>query len=168
MAFRLTAKSFFLTYPQCTLTKEEAIAQLKVLGPTTYWVIGREKHEDGNPHLHAVVTFTYKRNVKSVNFFDLKGENTTYHGNYQTCKNVDASINYCKKDGDWIESDEIEDADESLIEIARKHSREEFLEVCLKRKIPYGYFEEAWKITHANNSMTVEEDSQGKEYPNEA
>lgn len=99
-----------------------------------------------------------KKNIVNPNYFDFAG----YHGNYQTCRNYKASCQYCKKGDDFIEMEEEEmESIEEICTVARKHCREEFLEICLKRKIPYGYFDEAWKLTHQKDTMTISEDSQG-------
>jgi len=81
--FRLNAYGYFLTYPQCPLTKEDAATQLQLLGQVVSGVVAEEKHEDGSPHLHAYLRFMKKLNVRKPEFFDLKGpDNAIYHGNY--------------------------------------------------------------------------------------
>ncbi|AEA76768.1 Rep [Tomato leaf curl Joydebpur virus-India [India/Ghazipur/Chilli/2007]] len=52
--FRINAKNYFLTYPHCSLTKEEALSQLQNLETPTnklFIRICRELHENGSPHL---------------------------------------------------------------------------------------------------------------------
>ena len=98
--FRINAKSVFLTYPKCLLTKEELqnfLCSLK--HKASYVIICKENHEDGTPHLHSVIKFQKKVDIRNETFFDIQG----YHPNIQTTKNINASINYCKKDGDFIE-----------------------------------------------------------------
>lgn len=100
---RKGAKGWFLTYPQCTATKEELLAALPSFSthPVVEWVICRELHEDGSPHLHAFVKFGAKIFLdRAMNKFDFMG----YHGNYQVAKSWAACSRYAKKDGDFIAS----------------------------------------------------------------
>lgn len=103
-AFRLNSQGFFLTYPQCPLTKEQVRAHLETLGEITNGVIAEEKHEDGSPHVHAYVRYSKKKDVRKPDYFDI-GE---YHGNYQTAKSSIAVARYCKKDGNYIEIGDID------------------------------------------------------------
>ena len=90
------AKGWFCTWPQCKITKEEALEMLMPLGVDEY-VIAEELHADGQPHLHAFIKLL-KRKRWSAAMFDL-GE---YHGNYQPAKSWRAVQAYCKKDGNYI------------------------------------------------------------------
>ena len=52
------AKGWFLTYPQCKLSKEQVLKLLEIK-LTDYaikeYVICEEKHETGDPHIHAFI-----------------------------------------------------------------------------------------------------------------
>lgn len=91
--FRLTGKNFFLTYPQCSIEKEDAASSLQHKLALDYLLVAREYHEDGSPHLHALITAKKKTDIKNANFFDL-GAN---HGNYQTARNTDDVRAYIQK-----------------------------------------------------------------------
>lgn len=54
----------------------------------------RELHEDGEPHLHIVVSFEKPLDVRKPDFFDCIGEK---HGNYQVARNEKDVLNYVKK-----------------------------------------------------------------------
>nr|QIH55900.1 C4 protein [Malvastrum yellow vein Baoshan virus] len=72
--FKINAKNYFLTYPECSLTKEEALSQLQNLQTPTskkYIKICREFHENGEPHLHVLIQFEGKYQCKNKRFFDL-------------------------------------------------------------------------------------------------
>lgn len=97
--FRLQGKAFFLTYPQCTESKEDLAAFLRGRGAITKMVVSREKHESGEPHLHAYVNFKEKLRTTKQDYFDFNG----HHGNYQTCRNLMAVLKYVKKDEDYLE-----------------------------------------------------------------
>ena len=53
--FRISSKSWFLTYPQCPVGKTLAMELLKSKRPVKGVVVASEKHEDGSPHLHAFI-----------------------------------------------------------------------------------------------------------------
>lgn len=110
----LQSLSFFLTYPQCAETKEDLITFLKTKGATECYVVARELHESGDPHLHAYVKYKTKIRTKdAAAFFKFK----TYKGNYQTARNPLAIAKYCKKDGDFIE--------DGIVINAKKKARED-------------------------------------------
>lgn len=89
-------KGWFCTWPQCNITKEDALDMLMPLGLAEY-VIAEEEHLDGSPHLHAFLKLNKKVRWSSTRF-DL-GD---FHGNYQPAKSWKAVQEYCKKEGDYI------------------------------------------------------------------
>ena len=98
---RRETKGWFLTYPKCPLTKEEALTILETNGlpKIEEYVICEEKHEDGSPHLHAFIKLEKKRSFSSVSKkFDL----LKYHGHYEPAKSWKAVAEYVKKDGNYI------------------------------------------------------------------
>lgn len=56
-------------------------------------------------HLHAVVEYATKLNIRDPNFFDFNG----LHGNYQGCKYWANCVAYCTKDGDFITDVQFDD-----------------------------------------------------------
>ena len=70
--FRFNASSVFLTYPQCPESIHTCMDFLKTKG-VKCMVVSKEKHKDGNPHLHAYVEFKKKQDTRNVRFFDLNG-----------------------------------------------------------------------------------------------
>lgn len=93
--FRITAKKLFLTYPRFTLGKRRVDEFIRGLQPAPkQWLIAEEKHEDGTPHIHAVLVYGTKVNIRSERHFDIDG----HHGNYKACRNLNASISYCQKE----------------------------------------------------------------------
>lgn len=95
--FHIRAKGFFLTYPQCPLTKDALqTSLLEKLGgePLVKWMlICQERHQDGNLHLHTCFQLNDPKDVKRADFFDIQG----FHPNVQTMKNPPKAIAYCKK-----------------------------------------------------------------------
>nr|AWK29721.1 replication initiator protein [Ageratum enation virus] len=106
--FKINAKNYFLTYPKCSLTKEEALSQLLNLQTPTnkkYIKICRELHEDGSPHLHVLIQFEGKYQCKNQRFFDMVSPNRSahFHPNIQRAKSSTDVKSYIDKDGDTLE-----------------------------------------------------------------
>lgn len=102
MTFRISSKNFALTWPQCPIDKDLAKAHLLTLGTPTYVLVCHELHEDGSPHLHALVQYSKRKDVKSPTYFDLSHDGTVYHGDYKLAKD-DGWKTYVEKDGDTTE-----------------------------------------------------------------
>nr|AGH27801.1 AC1 protein [Tomato yellow leaf curl virus] len=106
--FKIYAKNYFLTYRNCSLSKEEALSQLKNLESPTdkkYIKVCRELHENGEPHLHVLIQFEGKYQCKSQRFFDLVSPNRSahFHPNIQAAKRSTDVKTYVEKDGDFID-----------------------------------------------------------------
>lgn len=100
-SMRMQGKNFFLTYPQCPLMKEEMASELSHKADIVYLLIARELHQDGQPHLHVLLSSKDKLRISNANFFDVLG----YHGNYQTARKTDDVRQYImKSDQDPYES----------------------------------------------------------------
>lgn len=83
--FRLSAQHLFLTYPQCPLSKPDALALLMskaYTSPIRHYAIAQETHADGSLHLHAYLGFRDRVFISRKNHLDLD----QYHGKYETCK----------------------------------------------------------------------------------
>nr|QKW90624.1 replication-associated protein [Squash leaf curl China virus] len=107
-AFKINAKNYFLTYPKCSLTKEETLSQLKTLETPTskkFIKICKELHEDGSPHLHVLIQFEGKFQCKNNRFFDLVSPSRSahFHPNIQGAKSASDVKKYIDKDGDVLE-----------------------------------------------------------------
>ncbi|QKQ15097.1 Rep [Trichosanthes kirilowii geminiviridae] len=94
-SFRLHARNFFLTYPNCG-DKSGCFNFLKnkFSDSLSFLLVAKETHESGEPHLHAVVSLTRKwdcRNPRALDFND-------FHGDYKAARDLTASVTYCKKD----------------------------------------------------------------------
>ncbi|QBB20369.1 replication associated protein [Cowpea bright yellow mosaic virus] len=106
--FKINAKNFFLTYPQCSIGKESAIEQLQTLQTPInkkYIRVCRELHENGEPHLHALIQFEGKFQCTNCRLFDLKHPHTSSvsHPNIQSAKSSSDVKSYIEKDGDYVE-----------------------------------------------------------------
>jgi hypothetical protein len=94
--FQMQGKKFFLTFPQNTTTKDEALENIRNLLPSYSWVmISQEHHKDGETHLHIGIEFKEKLRTRKADYFDcIAGK----HGNYKTMKSVQGTIKYLKKE----------------------------------------------------------------------
>ncbi|AAF75542.1 AC1 [Tobacco curly shoot virus - [Y1]] len=106
--FIINAKNYFLTYPQCSLTKEEALSQISALSTPTnklFIRICRELHEDGSPHLHVLIQFEGKFKCQNNRFFDLTSPSRSahFHPNIQGAKSSTDVKAYMEKDGDVLD-----------------------------------------------------------------
>lgn len=99
MSFRLAAKNHFLTYPRCDAAPNDLLLYLQSLEhPISWAVVCRELHQDGTPHMHAVIGYASKRDIRNNRYYDWNG----HHPSIEGCRNVQQSIAYVKKDGVWV------------------------------------------------------------------
>nr|AAL05293.1 replication-associated protein [Tomato yellow leaf curl virus - Gezira] len=106
--FQINCKNYFLTYPQCSLTREEALSQLQNLETPTnkkYIKVCRELHENGEPHLHVLIQFEGKFKCQNQRFFDLVSPSRAahFHPNIQGAKSSSDVKSYIEKEGDTLD-----------------------------------------------------------------
>lgn len=94
----MDATSFFLTYPQSDFTHEQVYEFLGTIKPVVWCRVAIESHEDGQPHVHAVVKFACRvRTRGDMRVFDLVGR----HPNVQVPRGIKAVLEYCAKGGNF-------------------------------------------------------------------
>lgn len=108
------AKGWFLTYPQCPCPAEDCLADLKdkLNGQKleiVEYVIAEEKHENGDPHLHAFVKLNKRVRFKKDRF-DIIYDGKDFHGNYQIAKSWEAVKSYVVKGGKYISNFDVKAA----------------------------------------------------------
>lgn len=69
-------------------------------GSTFEYVLGRERHEDGNVHFHALVEYTVKRKIRGLHRFRVLGRTP----NCRPVTSAENAVNYCTKDGEIVAS----------------------------------------------------------------
>lgn len=99
MPFQFNAKNIFLTYPKCDVSVATLLAFLVGKCNPVYACVARELHEDGTPHLHALVCCETPFRTKSESTFNFEN----HHPNIQSCKNRLATKRYVQKDNDFLE-----------------------------------------------------------------
>jgi len=99
--FRINAKNFFITFPQCNLPKDLALKHFTDKhGPNLlYALICKEKHADGEDHLHLLLKFANKVNVQSCNYFDI----APFHGHIEAVNDEQKVYEYIIKGKDQQE-----------------------------------------------------------------
>nr|CRI68489.1 Replication protein [Pepper huasteco yellow vein virus] len=153
--FRLNAKNYFLTYPQCSISKEEALAQIQNLSTPVnkkYIKICKEYHEDGQPHLHVLIQFEGKYQCTNNRFFDLVSSTRSahFHPNIQGAKSSSDVKTYIDKDGDTVEWGEFQidgrsarggqqSANDTYAKALNSASAEEALQI-IKEEQPQHFF----------------------------
>lgn len=127
--FRLSAKSLFLTYPQCPLEPQVVLDELKqilIFHDIIRWTVARENHSDGQPHIHCAIRLRHKFDSRTPNCLDVQG----YHGNYQGSRNFSLVWNYCRKHQNYISSDK------SLLQsVQHCNSRKDLIELCVEQEL---------------------------------
>lgn len=101
--FNFHASTIFLTYAQCTLSKEELLLKLHELFAIKEYCIAKELHSDGHPHLHAFLKLESKIHKRIPSFADVEG----FHPNITSPRSIKAVITYVQKDNDFIASEGI-------------------------------------------------------------
>lgn len=94
--FRLNCKKLFLTYPQNNTTREYVAQQIvKMFGDNIlgYW-IGRERHKNGEWHLHVGILLNDKVNIIGANTLDKLADK---HGKYFSMTSPQKCLTYCTK-----------------------------------------------------------------------
>lgn len=94
--FSFDGEHVFLTYPQCPLERQQLLDFILRIEPNAEYIVARERHDDGSPHLHAYVHFGRRRRFASERAFDVDG----YHPNIQKPRNKRNVIEYCRKEDD--------------------------------------------------------------------
>jgi len=137
MPFRLNSKSFIVTYPQCNLDKQLVLEWFQRLFPDNLLGIrvGRELHEDGEPHLHAVFHLRAAFSTRNERCFDIEG----FHPNIQSTRSLPKSYAYAGKEADFTDWGAIPAEEESKWErVINAPSKEEALRLA-KEASPRDY-----------------------------
>jgi len=104
-----------------------------------YIVTAHEEHEDGTPHRHVLVKYQTRHDCRTTTF-DFEG----HHPNVQRPQNWNASENYVKKDGQFIEWRDDEVQLSNVFDVARRSSYETFVIHCLNNNISAGWGRMVW------------------------
>ncbi|KAG9307938.1 hypothetical protein JVU11DRAFT_12859 [Chiua virens] len=103
--FRFKGLYTFLTYAQVgELEREQVIACFEELGAEDF-MIGKECHQDGGIHYHALVHWKEHFRLRDTTIFDLVVDGQRYHPNIRTIRtghgNLFHVFTYVRKEGDF-------------------------------------------------------------------
>lgn len=93
------AKVWCFTLNNYTNDDENALQDIEI---AIYILYGREVGENGTPHLQGMVEFPIRKTFNQV-----KAINGLQRAHIEVCYNPQASVEYCKKDGDVFERGEL-------------------------------------------------------------
>lgn len=150
--FQQYACSYLLTFPQCSVPKSTIWERaLQKWGGNIHWaVICDETHQDGSPHMHAVLHFHESMRFQSPMWADFL---TKKHGNYRTIergeKHLTRAVQYVAKAGSWelfYNGDQESDEREQILEK---------IEGRTKKKQKTGVWGKL--VQHVTSGVTLEE-----------
>lgn len=136
--FQFNATHIFLTYAQCTLTKEAILAHLLTLHPDAIIRVGTELHEDLGTHHHCLIRVPSPFRTRNERYWDIEH----HHPHVQSARNSKKVWTYCGKDGciidhgnwtfpegkkSWSEALGAPTKDEFMEEIKTDHPRDYIL-----------------------------------------
>lgn len=123
--FRFCAKNVFLTYPHCGLDLN------KFMFNANKFLIAKELHQDGDPHIHCFLHFENKINTYNQKYFDIEG----YHPNIQSCRNPGNVMAYVRKGGNFFTNMTEEEMKKGTLLGKRELLAEKILEHGLTKKL---------------------------------
>lgn len=143
-------RGWFLTYSQCSGTKEELLEFLRTIDTVEEYAIAREEHSDGGQHFHVFVRFRTGVRWRDVLLFKF-GARTA---DAQAARSVRAVIKYVEKDGDYISN--IENLEEFQGNKVRKRNRD-ILEMGANEAVDQGLvrIEDYTRVTASINSYCL-------------
>jgi len=129
-----------------------------------YLVTSIEKHESGETHFHAGVSFEVRWNIRDPRVLDLFG----CHPNIQATRDFRKWVTYLKKDGHFIEDGTLTEikektprvSPEELIEMAKTMDQANFLAYCSVHR--YMGSKDIWSLVHEDKSLTLTELTQSE------
>jgi hypothetical protein len=105
--FRIRSKKFFLTYPQVpdveNIEEQFIKAFENIFGTNNMkYFLCKEKHKDGNPHIHVYLEFNTRQEIPSRERLHVKivlnGQIKLCEGRYEAVRNSEKTLDYISKD----------------------------------------------------------------------
>lgn len=152
--FKFDAQSVFLTYPQSDIDKDDIINHLRSIADVLWCRVARERHADGNPHMHVVARFTRRVQSRNQNIFNVAGR----HPNIQPVRSISKALAYVAKDGQFWDIGDIPTGTRSasdILELAATASEREYWLAAAEARLPYQYAARFWQI--ASSQDTIDE-----------
>lgn len=153
--FRLRGKRFLLTWAQQNGEFSEIRDFLSDFAPFKRLRVGRERHADGNYHIHAYVEFTRPLDRTLRAQWNLNGRRPDIKTK-RTKREIQNAENYPSKDGDFEDfgtpfaEEEEDDGPLDIVQKAREVADYgEFINWCHANKVQHGWGKDAWNQTKA-------------------
>jgi len=158
-------KRFFLTYARCESLPADLVGFLQSRADVRYYLVARELHEDGTPHLHACVEFTNTER-HGVDWLDFEGK----HPNKQDPRKWEACKQYCKKDGEFLEDAQtaLDNAVGALapsLECASFETQKDWFDHCMQNKYAFAYATWMWDYVHPDSQTMLDDTYPGAMVP---
>lgn len=158
MVFRLDGQQFFLTYPNSDINHEELYNFLCTLEQVLWARIATERHESGEPHVHAVFKFSKRWTSRSERVFDYQSR----HPNIQSVRSATKSLAYVAKDGEFtdfgaIPSGENKRTASELLELAKTATEAEYWVACAEARLPFQYAQRFRSMASSEAGTTLDE-----------
>jgi len=165
-------KRFFLTYPQCPITRKDLLEFLRQKAAIRYLLVAQEEHKDGNAHLHACIEFEQVQR-HDVRWLDFTWDGKSYHPNKQDPRKWIACKQYCKKeDKEFLEVDlhdlwpKGEDEEEGEMDLQERcfsfDKEEDWFAYCATNKISFQYAQYFWNRLHGDLCTITDDEHEGK------
>lgn len=154
-------RGWFLTYPQCSMSKEDAFKHFIEKYDPEELIVAHEYHKDGKDHLHVWLKFPIGLGMKCIvanppresgdkSPFDLPGveyveaddrsifdSKKPFHGNYQAARSWRAVIKYVTKGNDYL----VHKVDVSAALQKKSKSTRDMLTLPMEELIEGGYID---------------------------
>lgn len=131
MPFEINSSQLFLTYPQCNLSKEDALDILQSLVTNIdKYCVAHELHANGDDHIHVYLKLSDAVRFRRPDCLDLVTVDKVYHGNYQGCRSAKNVLKYCTKKEDYISNMDVAAA------LGSKSNRRAIAEEIILKKRP--------------------------------
>lgn len=122
---RLRGRRLFLTYPKCSWEPTDALEWLRerpLLRDMSGWIVAREAHADGDPHLHCYLELPAKLdNLVDPSYLNLPSSETCpgpengFHPNVQGVRSAKAVQQYVTKESDYVTNLKLEETMRSKV-----------------------------------------------------
>jgi len=115
--FRICSQYVFLTYPRFPVEPSQAAPLIKTKVPGHVWSVwGREQHQDGTFHLHALIHASPRFDTRNCRALDFVVDGVTYHGDYRSANKPSAVLDYVRKEGQVFYFDSTKEEIENCVE----------------------------------------------------
>jgi len=142
--FKFDSQTAFLTYAQCDAEINALVDFLNGVKPLEWARVCRERHEDGNWHLHAVCKWESRVQSRNQAFLDYNGK----HPNIQPIRSIKRALEYVAKDGQFRDIGPVPQSSTNIdwMAAAETMSECEYYKLACKERLPFQYAQKFWQL----------------------